>query len=100
VSKRQPKSERKSAKPTAAPSIVHQPKLRAEQSDAASIAFEMEADLRDIGNLARAIFCIAEGLSIKEGLREPIETVAMLIVDRVKVLEQQRARAAGQGDGT
>jgi len=60
----------------------------------------MEADLRDIGNLARAIFCIAEGLSMEEGFRAPIETVAMVIVHKVKVLEQQRARAAGQGDGT
>jgi len=97
VSKRQPKSERKSAKPTAAQSIVHQTKLRA---DDARIAFGMEADLRDIGNLARAIFRIAEGLSIKDGFREPIETIAMAIVDKVKVLEQQRTRAAGQGHGT
>ena len=97
MSKRQPKSAHKSAKPTAAQSIVDQTKLRA---DAARIAFGMEADLRDIGNLARAIFRIAEGLSIKDGFREPIETVAMLIVARVKVLEQQRARAAGQSDGT
>jgi len=51
-------------------------------------------------NLARAIFCIAEGLSMEEGFRAPIETVAMVIVAKVKVLEQQRSRAAGQSDGT
>ena len=70
------------------------------QNAAEEIAIDMEDDLIEIDGLAKAIILIADGMSIRDPDRGPIECIAGIIIAKVKVLQLQGARAAGQDAAT
>ena len=64
--------------------------------DPKGIAAEMEGDLCVIRHLARAIFALADDDLDSSEYGEQIVCLARIIMDKVDILQDQRARAAGQ----
>jgi hypothetical protein len=64
--------------------------------DPKAIAVDMEDDLCVVRHLARAIFALADDDISNSEYGEQIVCLARIIMDKVDILQDQRARAAGQ----
>jgi hypothetical protein len=64
--------------------------------DPKGIAAEMEDDLYVVRHLARAIFALADDDISNSEYGEQIVCLARIIMDKVDMLQDQRAKAAGQ----
>jgi hypothetical protein len=64
--------------------------------DPKAIAVDMEDDLCVVRHLARAIFALADDDISNSEYGAQIVCLARIIMDKVDILQDQRARAAGQ----